>query len=105
MRRTIFEGNGSGICDSRLGSSDFLAGSLPNASLPGLSALWRSFPRLGPAPSPIANLRHVLTMGTDVVLVIKQLVTDKLLGMRGPRAQARHAINHVPGQVEAVHLI
>ena len=43
-----------------------------------------------PPPGPARDLRHVLAVAADVLLVLDQLVADRLLGVGGPRpASAR----------------
>ena len=37
--------------------------------------------------------------------MIQQLITEKLLGVCGPRSQTGHSIDHVAGQVEAVNIV
>src|SRR5580704_6171261 len=56
-------------------------------------------------PCPIANFWHIFAVGMDVRLVIQQLVTKKLLGVCGARAQTRHTIDHVTGQVESIEIV
>ena len=56
-------------------------------------------------PAPVADLRHVLAVLLDVLLVLDQLVADRLLEVRGPRAELRQAVDHVLRQVEAVEIV
>jgi len=41
----------------------------------------------------------------DVILVVNQLVSDELLGVGSPGAEARNAINYFGREVEAVDLL
>src|SRR5438093_9773467 len=45
-------------------------------------------------PFPVANLRQVLPIFSDVFLVFDALVADRLLDVGGNRAQA-HSVDHV----------
>src|SRR5437773_754795 len=55
-------------------------------------------------PFPVANLRQVLPIFSDVFLVFDALVADRLLGVGGNRAQA-HSVDHVRDKVKAIHII
>src|SRR5262245_65743371 len=55
-------------------------------------------------PPPAGDLGHIVTIAGDELLVIDELVADRLLGVRGPRPQLRHAVDHVGYQVEALHV-
>src|SRR5207237_2188467 len=55
-------------------------------------------------PFPVANLRQVLPIFSDVFLVFDALVADRLLGVGGNRAQA-HSVDHVRVKVKAIHII
>ena len=41
----------------------------------------------------------------DVLTMIDERITDRLLGISGPRTKLRQAINHILHQVETVHLV
>ena len=56
-------------------------------------------------PFPVPDLRHVLAVFADVGLVVDELVAEGLLSVGGARAQARHPVNHVPDQMEAVEVV
>ena len=56
-------------------------------------------------PFPVANLRHVLSVSADILLVLDELVLDLLLEVRALGAQPRQAVNHVLHQMEAVQVI
>src|SRR5437763_4099064 len=56
-------------------------------------------------PLPVAYLRQILPMYCDVLLVLQQLVTDRLLGIRGACTELWNAVNHVRDKVEAVQII
>ena len=58
-----------------------------------------------PIPLPIPNLRHVLAMLVDVMLVLDEFVLELLLQVRASRAQLRQPIDHVHHQVEPVEVI
>src|SRR5215813_7280786 len=45
------------------------------------------------APRPAADLRHVLTVLSDVLLVLDEFVADRLLGIGGSGAQLRHTVD------------
>ena len=60
------------------------------------------FPRSGHFQSRISGMSSPTR---DVLLVFDQLDMQALLGERGHVAQARHAVEHVHGQVIAVDLI
>src|SRR5262245_10289362 len=57
------------------------------------------------APAPAGDLRHVLAVLLDVLLVLDELVADGLLGPGGAAAEPRHAIDHVLHQVEAIEVV
>ena len=56
-------------------------------------------------PLPVANLRHVLAEGRDVLPMLQQLVVQALLEVRGLGAKLRQAVDHVAGQVKAVQVV
>src|SRR6516164_5532609 len=56
-------------------------------------------------PSPADNLRHVVAVPGNVFLVVDELVADRLLCIRRPRAQLWHAVNHVTDQMETIEVI
>src|SRR5437588_674141 len=55
-------------------------------------------------PFPVANLRQVLPIFSDVFLVFDALVADRLLGVGGNRAQAQ-SVDHVRDKMKAIHII
>src|SRR5436190_22244161 len=63
------------------------------------------FPSCGCAPLPIANLRHVLAVFADVLLVIDELVPNQLLGVSGARAERGHPIYYVCNKVKTVDVV
>src|SRR5215813_13768588 len=57
------------------------------------------------APLPVTDLRHVLTMPGDVVPVGNELVAHRLLDVCRPTPHVRQAVDGVPDQIEAVHVV
>lgn len=53
-------------------------------------------------PLPVPDLRQVLTVFVDVLLMLDELILDHLLQIGPIGAQLRQAINHVLHQVEPV---
>src|ERR1039458_2376660 len=60
---------------------------------------------LGGAPLPVPNLRQILAVLIDVLLVLDELVPDHLLQIGAPGAQVRHAIHHVLHQMETIEVV
>src|SRR5262249_13314572 len=56
-------------------------------------------------PPPAGDLGHVVAVSTDVLLVIDELVADRLLAVSSTRPKLRHAIDDVAHQVEAVESV
>src|ERR1043165_6054451 len=56
-------------------------------------------------PFPISDLRQVLAVFVDVVFMVNQFVTQGLFGVRRPRPQAGHAVNHIPHHMKSVQII
>src|SRR5262249_17724350 len=56
-------------------------------------------------PPPAGDLGHIVAVSADELLVVVELVADRLLGVRGPRAKFRHPVDHVAHQVEAIEII
>jgi hypothetical protein len=57
------------------------------------------------APFPVPDFWKILAMLVDVVLVFDELVLHHLLQIRSLGAQMRHAIDHIPQQVEPVQIV
>src|SRR5262249_15649485 len=47
------------------------------------------------APAPVDDLRHVVAVLGDVVLVLDQLVPDRLLRVRRPRPELRQPVDDI----------
>src|SRR5438552_11492218 len=56
-------------------------------------------------PLPVADLRHVLTITVDVVLVIHQPVTKELLGVGGTSCKTRDPIDHITDEMKTIDFI
>jgi hypothetical protein len=56
-------------------------------------------------PLPVAYLGQILPVCGDVLLVLQQLVTDLLLGIRRAGPELRDAVNHVGDEMEAIQII
>ena len=69
--------------------------------------LCRTNPRGSPLlpPPPASDLRHIVPVSADVVLVVDELVTDRLLRVGGARPELRYSVDDVADQVEAVEII
>src|SRR6186713_978776 len=66
----------------------------------------RSMPLgLALAPSPVRYFRHVIAVLGDVVLVLEELVRDRLLGVGRARPELGQAVDHVAHEVEAVEIV
>src|SRR5262249_1693197 len=57
------------------------------------------------SPLPAGELGHVVTIADDELLVVDELVADRLLGVGGPRPKLRHTVDHVAYQVEAIEIV
>src|SRR5262249_12954570 len=56
-------------------------------------------------PSPAGDLGHIVAVPADELLVVDELVADRLLGVSGARSKLRHAVDHVAYQVEAIEVV
>ena len=56
-------------------------------------------------PPPAGDLGHIVAVPGDELLVVDELVADRLLGVGGPRPELRHAVDHVAHQVEAIEIV
>lgn len=56
------------------------------------------------APFPFQDLRQILTVGSDVLLMFDALVADGLLGISRGRAQP-HPFDHVRREMESIHIV
>src|ERR1700722_12704193 len=56
-------------------------------------------------PFPVTNLRQVLAVPVDVLLVLNQFILHLLFEVRPLGAQVRQAIDHVLNQVEPVQVV
>ena len=61
--------------------------------------------RIARAPLPIPDLRQVLAVPVDVLLVLEQLVAEGLFDVGRPRAESRHTIDGVGDKVEAIQFV
>ena len=61
--------------------------------------------RLGIAPFPVADLRHVLAVAVDVLFVLDQLVLQLPLQMNALAARLRQAIDDVHDEMEAIQIV
>ena len=57
------------------------------------------------APPPVGDFRHVVAVLANVVLVLDQLVAQRLLEVGRPSAKLRQSVDHVHDQVEAVQVV
>src|SRR5260370_11794499 len=57
------------------------------------------------APPPVRDFRNVVAVLADIVLVLDQLVAQRLLEVSGPSAELRQSVDHVHDQVEAVQFV
>src|SRR6266536_2615450 len=57
------------------------------------------------SPPPTGDLGHIVAVSGDELLMVDELVADRLLGVSGPRSEPRHAVDHVAHQVEAIEII
>jgi hypothetical protein len=65
---------------------------------------WSSFPGLVP-PLPVANLRHIIAVLSDVVLVLDQPVAHLLFHVCADRLKLRHALDHIHHEVKTVEVV
>jgi hypothetical protein len=56
-------------------------------------------------PSPVGNLRHVLSVLIYIFLIFNELVANSLLGIRRKGVELRHSINRVTDKMEMVHIV
>src|SRR5690349_17539500 len=59
----------------------------------------------GLTPGPVAHIRHVVAISLDVLPVLDELVSNRLLGVRGRRAEPRNTLDHVGHEVKAIELV
>src|SRR6516225_577830 len=57
------------------------------------------------SPPPAGDLGHIVTVPSDELLVVDELVADRLFGVGGPCPKLRHAVDHVAYQVEAIEIV
>jgi len=57
------------------------------------------------APFPVCYLGHIVSVPANELLVLDELVANRLLGVCGSRSKLRHAVDHVAHQVEAVEIV
>ena len=62
-------------------------------------------PQTSILPSPIPDLRHILAILSDVLLVFDQAVADVLFDVGGLWSQAFYAVDYVGDEVEAVEVV
>ena len=58
-----------------------------------------------PSPPPARDLRHVVAVLADVLLVLDQPLAQLLREVCRPRRQSRHAGDHVHDQVETIQIV
>src|SRR6266567_492387 len=56
-------------------------------------------------PQPVADLRHILTMLRNVLLVLQEFVADRLFGIRRAGSEPRDAVNDIGHEMEPVQII
>ena len=56
-------------------------------------------------PFPVADLRQVITVLANIILMFDQLIAHRLLDVRDSGSQLRDTINHVYCEVEAVEIV
>ena len=54
---------------------------------------------------PVADRWRVVAVFFDVAAVVDELIAEGLFGVRADGGQARDAIDHVDGQVEAIQIV
>src|SRR5258708_23988872 len=54
-------------------------------------------------PSPIANVWHIVSVASDIILVIVQFVANCLLRVRCPLGKHRNSVDHRVDQRKAIH--
>src|SRR5512132_4586690 len=57
------------------------------------------------SPFPVCDLGHIVTVAANELLVLDELVTNRLLGVCGSRSELRDAVNHVTHQVEPIEFV
>ena len=57
------------------------------------------------SPFPALDFGHVIAVPANELLVLNQLVANRLLGVCGPRSELWYAINHVGYEVEAIKIV
>src|SRR6516225_1588428 len=57
------------------------------------------------SPFPALDFGHVIAVPANELLVLNQLVANRLLGVCGSRSELRHAVDHVAYQVETIELV
>src|SRR4030081_819984 len=60
---------------------------------------------IGVAPFPIADLRHVLAVAVDTLLVLDQLVLQLPLQINAFAARLWQTIDHVHDEMEAIQIV
>src|SRR5215472_12988067 len=56
-------------------------------------------------PPPAGDLGHIVPIPGDELLVVDELVADRLLGVSGARPKLRHAVDDVAYEVEAIEIV
>src|SRR5262249_28434715 len=56
-------------------------------------------------PPPAGDLGHIVAVPGDELLVVDELVADRLLGVSGARPELRHAVDDVAYEVEAIEIV
>src|SRR3974390_2859467 len=58
-----------------------------------------------PSPSPARDLGHVVAVLANELLMVDELVSDRLLGISRPRPKLWYAVDHIAHQVEAIEIV
>src|SRR5262249_16111521 len=56
-------------------------------------------------PPPAGDLGHIVAVPGDELLVVDELVADRLLGVSGARTKLRHAVDDVAYSVIAIAIV
>src|SRR5215467_4363008 len=76
----------------------------PGSDVVGLCGTHPSGSRFLPPP-PAGDLGHIVAVPGDELLVVDELVADRLLGVSGARPKLRHAVDDVAYEVEAIEIV
>src|SRR5215204_6468246 len=56
-------------------------------------------------PRPTRDFGHVDAIAGDILLVLHELVADRLLSVSGPRTELRNTVDDIADEVEAIQII